>query len=280
MRRATRILIVSLAAAVSAASCTVKKTTAPEPSGPSELGTSLTLQAVPDVITQDGASQSQVSILARDGSGQVIRGLGIRVEITVGGVIADYGQLSTKNVTTNNDGRATLTYTAPPESPTAVDTETVVSLRAIPSGDNYANATSRWVDIRLVPKGVILPPNGTPTARFTISPTTPTMFTTVTFDGSASTDADGAIVAYAWSFGDGSSGSGQLVQHQYTEPGEYVVTLTVTDDHAVGTPLVPGSWYTITVAATYGGATQNTDIGLLVGGTRTYLPVVAKPSPW
>jgi PKD repeat protein len=81
-----------------------------------------------------------------------------------------------------------------------------------------------------VPKGVILPPNGTPTARFTVSPTTPTMLSTVTFDASSSTDSDGVIVSYAWTFGDGSAGSGQITQHQYREPGEFVVTLTVTDN--------------------------------------------------
>jgi len=230
MRRATRILIVGLAAAVTAAGCTVKKTNAPEVTGPSELGTSLTLQAVPDVITQDGSSQSQVSILARDGTGQPIRNLGLRIEVTIGGMVADYGQLSSKNVVTGGDGRATVTYTAPPQPAVPVDTGTVVSLMAVPSGTDFSNAVARTVDIRLVPPGVILPPNGTPTARFEFSPSGPTMFSTVTFDGSASTDSDGIIVDYAWSFGDGSTGSGKIAQHQFSAPGEFVVTLTVTDD--------------------------------------------------
>jgi hypothetical protein len=55
-------------------------------------------------------------------------------------------------------------------------------------------------------------------------------------------------------------------------PGE-TVTLTVTDNHMPGTELVPGLWYTITVAATDGGATQYTDLRLLVRGTRIYLPL-------
>lgn len=50
------------------------------------------------------------------------------------------------------------------------------------------------------------------------------------FDGSGSRDSDGAIVAYSWDFGDGSSGTGKLVQHTYAHAGTYSVSLTVTDD--------------------------------------------------
>ncbi len=52
----------------------------------------------------------------------------------------------------------------------------------------------------------------------------------VQFDGSASIDRDGSIKAYQWTFGDGSSGSGQKVSHTYKEPGVYPVRLTVTDN--------------------------------------------------
>ncbi len=52
---------------------------------------------------------------------------------------------------------------------------------------------------------------------------------TVVFDGSASTDADGQRLAYDWDFGDGTSASGAVVQHTYTEAGAYPAQLTVTD---------------------------------------------------
>lgn len=52
----------------------------------------------------------------------------------------------------------------------------------------------------------------------------------VLFDGSWSYDIDGIIVSYFWVFGDGSSASGQVVNHTYVESGSYDVILTVTDD--------------------------------------------------
>jgi PKD repeat protein len=53
---------------------------------------------------------------------------------------------------------------------------------------------------------------------------------TASFDASASDDDDGNVVSYAWSFGDGDSGSGVSPNHSYDSPGSYLVTLTVTDD--------------------------------------------------
>jgi hypothetical protein len=52
----------------------------------------------------------------------------------------------------------------------------------------------------------------------------------VNFDGSASDDPDGEIEAYDWDFGDGTEGTGVSPVHSFDEPGEYTVTLLVTDD--------------------------------------------------
>jgi PKD repeat protein len=54
--------------------------------------------------------------------------------------------------------------------------------------------------------------------------------TPITFDAHRSVAFDGNLVDYAWSFGDGSIGSGPTVSHTYSAPGEYEATLTVTDD--------------------------------------------------
>ncbi len=51
------------------------------------------------------------------------------------------------------------------------------------------------------------------------------------FDGSASADPDGAIVSFAWDFGDGTtSDSGAVLRHTYLTSGRFVAVLTVTDD--------------------------------------------------
>ena len=69
-----------------------------------------------------------------------------------------------------------------------------------------------------------------------------------TFDGSASAAKDGAtITAYAWDFGDGTTGIGVTPSHTYAAPGPYVVTLTVTDSNTKSAFLTN----TVTVTALY-----------------------------
>ncbi|MCU0249434.1 MAG: PKD domain-containing protein [Vicinamibacterales bacterium] len=217
-------------AVVAGAGCTTDKQEAPELSGPSELGTSVTLFASPDTLRQDGASQSQITIQAQDSKGQPIKNLPVRLDLAVNGTLADFGQLSGKNLVTGGDGRASATYTAPLAPADPVDTQTVVQILATPGGTDFSASIPRSVSIRLVPPGIILPPNGTPVPAFTYSPSSPLTQADVTFDGSLSTDSDGRIVSYAWNFGDGSRGSGAVVKHDYSNAGSYTVTLTVTDD--------------------------------------------------
>lgn len=50
------------------------------------------------------------------------------------------------------------------------------------------------------------------------------------FDASASSDSDGAIVTYAWDYGDFGTGAGQTSGHTYATSGVYTVMLTVTDN--------------------------------------------------
>lgn len=70
---------------------------------------------------------------------------------------------------------------------------------------------------------------GLPTASFT-GPTAGLAGAAVSFSGSGSSDPDGSIVGYAWSFGDGiTSAAGPTTSHTYATSGSYTVTLTVTD---------------------------------------------------
>jgi len=72
------------------------------------------------------------------------------------------------------------------------------------------------------------PDPGAPIASFTYTCDNPTL--TCNFDGTASSDPDGTITAYAWNFGDGTTGSGPTVSHRYAAFGTYTVRLTVTDN--------------------------------------------------
>jgi PKD repeat protein len=89
----------------------------------------------------------------------------------------------------------------------------------------------RQVDIRVMPKNVILPPNRV-TALFVFSPTTVTAFQGVNFDASGTTDNGvpcGANCTYNWTFGDGGSSSGRTTTHEFRAAGSYLVTLTASN---------------------------------------------------
>jgi len=206
--------------------CTVKDTEPPAVSGPSEFATAISIAANPDVLPQDGSSRSDIFIQARDPNAQPVRGLPLAAEIVLNGSVQDFGRLSARTVTTGNDGRASLTYTAP-AAVDSVDRGTTIAIRVTPVGTDANGQTPRSVQIRLVPPGVIAPP-GPPVPDFKIEPDDPTQMQSVEFNAS-DPNLDGRIVTYEWNFGDGSRGTGRLVQHQYRDAGVFSVTLTVTD---------------------------------------------------
>jgi PKD repeat protein len=198
---------------------------APAPTGPSEYAQSITVAASPDILSQDGASQSLITVTARGINGEPLRNISMRAEIVVDGLAVDFGSMSARNINTNGDGRATFVYTAPPAPAAAVDTFTIVEIVITPIGTDFNNAATRRAAIRLVPPGVVIPPDGL-RASFTTSPAAPTDSQPVLFDASASV---GDIAGYSWNFGDGGRGSGRVTTHTYDTAGTYFPTLTITD---------------------------------------------------
>jgi PKD repeat protein len=224
-----RLFLVMAAAALGG--CSVSPQSAPPLAGPSELGLSVALTATPDVITQDGHSQAVIGVTARDANGQPMRSVSFRVDIFVGATQTDFGTISSRFISTGNDGKSSVTYTAPAAPPPTVTNDTTVSIAFTPMGDNFANTIARAVDLSLVRPGVIVPGDSGLTAAFTISPTSPKIGDTIIFDASTSqTIAGRSITSYQWSFGDGASGTGRIASHQYHDPGTFAATLTVTDD--------------------------------------------------
>ncbi|MEK6851579.1 MAG: PKD domain-containing protein [Candidatus Thermoplasmatota archaeon] len=98
--------------------------------------------------------------------------------------------------------------------------------------------------------------NREPTARFVYLPAEPETGDPVRF-GDASTDVDGNVAAWSWSFGDSGTSAERDPTHAFTEARTYTVTLTVTDDgggtHSVSRTVTvrpaaeasPVSWFAI-----------------------------------
>jgi PKD repeat protein len=248
-RRRSVAGVVAIMAAITAAGCTLTDVSAPPLQGPSELGLALDLQADPDILSLDGASQARIIVQARDANGQPARNVTFRAETSFIEdnqiQIADCGALSARTLVTNGDGRATLIYTAPMFP---CDATGEVTIRITPFGCppdqsrgtcDSANQLARTVSIRLVPPGVIQ--SGGPRPAFTINGL-PTLdenglpantnlnaFVDATFDASSSTPGAGsAIASYLWNFGDGTTTSGRIAVHRFA-PGSYSVRLTVTN---------------------------------------------------
>ena len=225
-------------AILSIAGCTVHNRETPALSGPSALALTLTVNAIPDSISQDGGSQASIRVLAIGPNGKPVSALPMRVDMAVDGVPQDYGTLSARTLVTNADGVATVVYTAPPSPSNGVFGTcnglpgTCVSIVATATGTNFDTANPQSVQIRLVPPGVILPPASAPTAAFTFSPQPALANVPLQFDASSSQVGSGAtqIVSYNWTFGDGTSGTGKTVTHTFAAPNNYNVTLTVTND--------------------------------------------------
>ena len=220
MRRpADRILPLLLICGLAA--CTMKDQEAPPLTGPSEFGTSVTVSVSPDVLNQDGASQSVVTVLVKGPNGQPLANVPLTAEILFDGQVVDLGLLSAKSIVTNAAGKATTVYTAPRDA----GVEAIIDIAVTPIGNDFGSHVTRSARIRLVPTGIRLPPvNLDP--GFSFSPTTPAQGQIVIFDAQ---ESDGNIEDYRWDFGDGSTASGVTASHAFDDVGSFVVRLTLVD---------------------------------------------------
>lgn len=104
------------------------------------------------------------------------------------------------------------------------------TLTATVTDSDQGLSVSATLNVTVIPR-----PDIPPIASFFWFPFSPTVGAPVTFLGYNSFDPDGFITNFSWSFGDGSSSNSSsnvscCITHVYTAPGNYTVTLTVTDN--------------------------------------------------
>jgi PKD repeat protein len=252
-RRLIALAGLVLASIVSGA-CSLDKQEMPALSGPSELALSIALAATPDQLPRDGASQSVVTVTARDAQSKPLAGQ--RISLSLAGGAPQGATLSQSEVVTGSSGQATFSVTAP--SPGSIGD---ISIIASPVGTNGADSVSRLIQIRALPQNNA-PPEFTCSLQsspcavpFSITPATFDSNTNtwgnisigdaITFDASCSpsttctsrgvTDEGVPCNActFTWNFGGEGVASGPIVRHAFGAAGRYQVTLTVTDSAGV-----------------------------------------------
>ena len=236
-------LLALVAGAAMVTSCALDKQTAPALAGPSELALSLNMTASPDVIMQDGQSTSTIQVTARDFNGAPVRGVFLRASITIDGTQVDFGTLSTRTLSTDASGHATVVYTAPPTPPPTVTSDTVVEVTILPVGSDFTNELPRTVHILVARPGTIVPPGSSDISpSFSVNPSAPAVGQQVIFQNTSTikTGSPRKIMSVAWTFGDGATGSGNTASHPYQKVGNFAVTMIVTDDLG-GTSTASGS---------------------------------------
>ncbi len=113
------------------------------------------------------------------------------------------------------------------------------------NGDPLATGYSSYGSVgQYALTGSFYPPgNAAPTAVIAASPLSGSVPLTVNFSGAGSSDPDGSISSWQWTFGDGTGASGATSAHTYSAVGTYSAQLTVTDNSG----LSAASAVTITV---------------------------------
>ncbi|MDQ3280147.1 MAG: PKD domain-containing protein [Acidobacteriota bacterium] len=110
----------------------------------------------------------------------------------------------------------------------------------------------------------------------------------VYFDASKSFDLDGDTLTYSWTFGDSrnNTATGVQVEHVYTQPGTYRVTLTVTDNRspvvvkAYDVPVAPPSTTNHPPDARFSWSPTEPSVGQMITFTNTSDDLDGDPLTW
>jgi PKD repeat protein len=218
----TRLRAFAVLCAVSAVGgCSIESQSPPDLAGPSGFAISLSLTSSPQILPRDGNSRATVTLNARDEVANTPVA-GQTITLTA---LPSTATLSTHEVRTGSDGRATVTVTAPAADDSSDSAITVV---ATPVGGVSDSVAPRALTIALVSDTAV-----NASARFSVIPAQPKVGEEVTFDASASSAAEGSVIKfYYWSFGDDTFKvtTTPKAEKTYDEARGYSVELMVEDD--------------------------------------------------
>jgi PKD repeat protein len=174
------------------------------------------LTASPDIVNLGEPVSINVTVTNK---GDISETLDVTTYWNIGAL---RGMIGT-NVTSLDGGMSTLLRLTWPTTGICTGTYTISAEASVVLGENYT------ADNTLIDGEVTVNATGQPEAKLTYSPIKPKVGENITFT-STSTDPDGTIVSWDWTFDDESIGSGEVVIHAYAETGTYKVTLNVTDN--------------------------------------------------
>jgi hypothetical protein len=255
-----RVLAAFLACGLSLQGCGLDKVNVPESLvGPSELGISLQMVALPDIVVADGIQTSVIQAVVRDQNGKLVVGKGIVFTIAdEQGRTAEIGTLTSQSgqrvfgattINTNANGIAQVVYTTPERRDFTANSRIIIGARPVGTDANGAPYTTLRIELRSAeprrfPEGGTTAPN----CSFIRAPNNPIEKEgTVLRFTSTSSAPGGYIVRYEWYFGDGTNSNGAEgiidVQHPYPHAGTYTVTHIVTSNDGIQS----GCFTTITI---------------------------------
>lgn len=232
-----------------AVACTLDNPQAGDLSGPSELGTSIEMRAVPDSIVSDGFSNSIIEAVVRNANGERSSGRTVNFDITTSGAgFLDLGNLAPVNgarpvaggvesgptsAVTDGSGVARVRYWAPFR--TDQENDTVVIITGREQSTNFANQTNRQVQIFLRAANRPSFP-GSSTCGFIVEPAKPSYVPGESIAFTASQLTSGAcsgneVARYEWNIDDTPPvfRAGREIVHSFSVAGSYTVLLTTTE---------------------------------------------------
>jgi hypothetical protein len=230
-------------------SCVLDTPEVPELSGPSEMGTSVEMRAVPDQLVADGFSSSVIEAVVRDPNGQRTSGVTILFDISRGGGFLDLGNLAPLNgprptaggvesgpvsSVTDGDGVARARYWAPFRTDQVNDT--VVTINGRPAGTDFNTAIQRTATIFLRAADRPSFP-GSSVCDFIVEPNKPVYkvgeavsFTATQLTGNTENGCSGLEIArYEWNIEPNTYKAGRGIVHLFNAAGDFTVELVTTE---------------------------------------------------